>query len=127
MDLLSSINIHAKTQGLDLKRIFDIFTKQGFVSFTDIGKILELIEFPQKSDKKSHELDLLKRYADGGEANFGRESVLAEDILNQILMSEDLAPVCALNRWTAAARELDGRYKLLETLQESIQAIVTQA
>jgi hypothetical protein len=62
----------------------------------------------------------LKRYADGSEANFDRESVLAEDLLNQILMSEDLAPVCALNRWTSASRELDGRYKLLETLQESI-------
>lgn len=42
-------------------------------------------------------------------------------------MSEDLAPVNALNRWVAASRELDGRYKMLESLQENIQAIIAQA
>ena len=77
-DILSSINSHAKSQGLDLKRIFDIFTKQGFISFLDVSKILELIEFPIKS----HQLEVLQRFADGEDGNIERDSVLAENLLN---------------------------------------------
>lgn len=120
-DLLSNINSHAKAQGLDLKRIFDIFSKQGFVSFTDIGKILDLIEFAYSE----HQLELLKRYADGDEGNLDSDAVLAESFLNQILMSEELAPICALNRWTAASRVLDGRVELLEVLQGSLESIIS--
>lgn len=86
----------------------------------DINKVLELIEFPSNS----HQLEVLQRFADGEDGNIERDSVLAENFLNQILMSEDLAPVNALNRWVAASRELDGRYKMLESLQENIQAII---
>ena len=121
-DLLSSIKSHAQAQGLDLKRIFDIFCKQGFVSFTDIGKILDLIEFSYSD----HQLELLKRYADGDEGQLDSDAVLAESFLNQILMSEELAPVCALSRWTVASRELGGQYKLLETLQGSLESIRAQ-
>ena len=47
-------------------RIFDIFCKQGgFISFTDLGKILELIEFSHSE----HQFELIKRYAD--ESNQG--------------------------------------------------------
>lgn len=119
-DLLSSINSHTKAQGLDLKRIFDIFCKQGFVSFTDVGKILDLIEFSYSE----HQLELLKRYADGDDGHLDSDAVLAESFLSQILMSEDLAPICALNRWTAASRELSGRFKLLEMLQDNLESIV---
>jgi len=63
---LSRINSHVKEQGLDLMRIFDIFCKQGgFISFTDLGKILELIEF----NHSEHQFELIKRYAD--ESNQG--------------------------------------------------------
>lgn len=42
-------------------RIFEIFCKRGgFVSFEDLNKILELIEFPLTE----HQMELVHRYAD---------------------------------------------------------------
>jgi Ca2+-binding EF-hand superfamily protein len=59
-DLLSKIKKHVKDQGLELMRIFDIFSKQpGYVTFDDLSKILELIEF----NHTQHEFELIKKHA----------------------------------------------------------------
>lgn len=98
-DLLSNINAHVKDQGLDLMRIFDIFGKQGgFISFTDLGKILDLIEFP----KKDSHIALIKRYAD--ESNQG--TVHAYEFVNQILSSDRIAPSFDIERWISASEDL---------------------
>lgn len=74
-DLLSKINSQVKQQGLDLMRIFEIFCKQGgFISFNDLAKIFELIEFIPSE----HQFELIKRYAD--ENNQG--TVLAYEFVN---------------------------------------------
>lgn len=114
-DLLSKINAHVKDQGLDLMRIFDIFGKQGgFISFTDLGKILDLIEFPRKD---SH-IDLIKRYAD--ESNQG--TVHAYEFVNQILSSETIAPSFDIDRWITASDDLKDS-RLLEMVQAAGESI----
>jgi hypothetical protein len=56
-------------------RIFEIFCKQGgFISFNDLAKIFELIEFLPSE----HQFELIKRYAD--ENNQG--TVLAYEFVN---------------------------------------------
>lgn len=117
-DLLSKINAHVKEQGLDLMRIFDIFGKQGgFISFADLGKILDLIEFPRKD---SH-IDLIKRYAD--ESNQG--TVHAYEFVNQILSSETIAPSFDIDRWITASEELKDS-RLLEMVQAAGESIKDQ-
>ena len=72
---MSKINSHVKEQGLDLMRIFDIFGKQGgFITFQDLGKILDLIEFVHTD----HQFELIKRYAD--ESNQG--TIHAYELVN---------------------------------------------
>lgn len=108
-DLLSRINSHVKEQGLDLMRIFDIFCKQGgFISFDDLRKILDLIEFPHTD----HQFELIKRYAD--ENNQG--TLHAYEFVNQILFSKEIVPSFDIYRWIVASRELGGRYQLLEMI-----------
>ena len=59
-DLLSKINSHVKQQDLELMRMFEVFCKNGgFISFDDLGKILELIEF----HTTEQELELIKKHA----------------------------------------------------------------
>lgn len=60
-DLLARISIHVKDHGLDLEKIFSIFSKtQSFIKYGDLRKILELINF-KITDK---EFDLLIMFAD---------------------------------------------------------------
>lgn len=118
-DLLSRINSHVKEQGLDLMRIFDIFCKQGgFISFADLGKILELIEFSHTE----HQFELIKRYAD--ENNQG--TVHAYEFVNQILFSKEITPSFDIYRWVVASRELAGRFRLLEMVQAASESIKDQ-
>ena len=118
-DLLSRINSHVKEQGLDLMRIFDIFCKQGgFISFDDLRKILDLIEFPHTD----HQFELIKRYAD--ENNQG--TLHAYEFVNQILFSKEIVPSFDIYRWVVASRELGGRYQLLEMIQGSVESIRDQ-
>jgi Ca2+-binding EF-hand superfamily protein len=118
-DLLSRINSHVKAQGLDLLRIFEIFCKQGgFISFEDLGKILNLIEF----DCSDHQFELIKRYAD--ETNQG--TVHAYEFVNQIIFSKEIAPSFDIYRWIVAARELSDRYRLLEMVQVAMETMKDQ-
>mmetsp|Transcript_42490 Transcript_42490/g.65148 ORF Transcript_42490/g.65148 Transcript_42490/m.65148 type:complete len:290 (-) Transcript_42490:1577-2446(-) len=118
-DLLSKINSHVKDQGLDLQRLFDIFCKQGgFITFQDLGKILDLIEFGHSEPQ----FELIRRYAD--ESNQG--TIHAYEFLNQILFSKEIAPSFDIYRWVVASRELAGRYKPLEQVQASVESIKDQ-
>ena len=118
-DLLSRINSHVKERGLDLMRIFDIFCKQGgFISFADLGKILDLIEFSHTE----HQFELIKRYAD--ESNQG--TVHAYEFVNQILFSKEITPSFDIYRWIVASRELVGRFRLLETVQAASESVKDQ-
>ena len=114
-DLLSRIGSHVKEQGLDLMRIFDIFCKQGgFISFEDLSKILDLIEFPVTE----HQLELLRRYAD--ENNQG--TLHAYEFVNLIVYSKEITPSYDVCRWIVASRELAGRFRLLELVQGAIES-----
>jgi hypothetical protein len=117
-DLLSRINAHAKKQGLDLRRIFDIFKRSGFISFDDLAKILELLEF----DYTEHEFELIRRHAD--ESNTG--TVHSYEFLNQILVSLEVAPAYDVYRWIQASRDLGGRYRLLEMVQVAAESMKDQ-
>ena len=46
-DLLSRISTHVKEQGLEMQRIFSIYSKQpsGTINYNDLKKILELVGF----------------------------------------------------------------------------------
>lgn len=102
-DLLSKINSHVNRQGLDLMRIFDIFCKRGgFISFEDLRKILDLIEFFY-SEK---DIELIARYGD--ENNAG--TLHAFEFVNLVKTSEAITPAYDFNRWIAASRGLDGRF-----------------
>lgn len=62
-DLLGRMSQHVREQGLDLMHIFEIFCKkQGFISYPDLRKIIELIDFPITEKQ----FDLLTMYADEG-------------------------------------------------------------
>ena len=118
-DLLSRINSHVKDRGLDLMRIFDIFCKQGgFISFDDLGKILDLIEFAYTEQ----EFELIKRHAD--ESNQG--TVHAYEFATEILVSQEVAPCFDIYRWKVASRELSGRYRLLEMVQQASEGVKQQ-
>ena len=118
-DLLSRISSHVKEQGLDLMRIFEIFCKQGgFISFEDLNKILDLIEFPVTE----HQFELIRRFAD--ENNQG--TVHAYEFVQVIAHSKQITPSYDVHRWIVASRELAGRYRLLELLQGAIESIKEQ-
>ena len=61
-DLLARISQHVRIQGVQLMPIFDIFCKKsgGFITYSDLRKIIELIDFPIKETQ----FDLLIMYAD---------------------------------------------------------------
>lgn len=60
-DLLGRISEHVKSQGLDLMHIFEIFCKKsGFISYADLKKIIDLIDFPINEKQ----FELLCMYAD---------------------------------------------------------------
>lgn len=60
-DLLSRISIHVKNLGLDLEKIFCIFSKnQSFIKYGDLRKIFELIDF----NISEAEFDLMIMFAD---------------------------------------------------------------
>lgn len=118
-DLLSRISSHVKAQGLDLMRIFDIFCKQGgFISFEDLRKILDLIEFPVTE----HQFELVRRYAD--ENNAG--TLHAYEFVNVIIYSKEITPSYDVYRWIVASRELAGRFRLLELVQAAIESVRDQ-
>jgi Ca2+-binding EF-hand superfamily protein len=118
-DLLSRISSHVKEQGLDLMRIFEIFCKQGgFISFEDLRKILDLIEFPVTEQQ----FELIRRFAD--ENNAG--TVHAYEFVQLVAHSKEITPSYDVHRWIVASRELAGRYRLLELLQGAIESIKEQ-
>lgn len=109
-DLLSRISSHVKAQGLDLQRIFEIFCKRGgFISFDDLRKILDLIEFPVTE----HQLELIRRFADENDQG----TLHAYEFVNLVLYSREITPAYDVARWITASRELSGRYRLLEIVQ----------
>jgi Ca2+-binding EF-hand superfamily protein len=60
-DLLGKINRHVKNENLQLMNIFDVFCRDsGFISYEDLRKIIELIDYPMDSKQ----FDLLTMYAD---------------------------------------------------------------
>jgi len=118
-DLLSRIGSHVKEQALDLMRIFDIFCKQGgFISFDDLRKILDLIEFPVTD----HQFELIRRYAD--ENNAG--TLHAYEFVNLIVYSKEITSSYDVYRWVVASRELAGRFSLVEVVQGAIESIKDQ-
>jgi Ca2+-binding EF-hand superfamily protein len=72
-DLLGRISEHVKSQGLDLMHIFEIFCKKsGFISYADLRKIIDLIDFPITEKQ----FELLCMYAD----EEGQQNVHAYDL-----------------------------------------------
>lgn len=118
-DLLSRISTHVKAQGLDLLRIFEIFCKRGgFITFEDLKKIMDLIEYPITE----HQFELIRRYAD--ENNQG--TIHAYEFVNLVVYSREITPAYDVSRWFAASRELGGRFRILETVQGALEAIKDQ-
>ena len=113
-EVLSSISVHVRDLGLDLEHIFGIFTKQGgFIEYFHIRKIFELIDFPI-TDK---EFDIITLYAD----ETGVGTILAYDLMQQIINAERVAPQFEIYKWIIASRELGGRVHLLETVLDRIE------
>ena len=81
----------------------------------DLQKILELIEF----NFTEHQMELIQRYADEGNSG----TVHAYEFVNQIMFSKDVAPSFDSYRWILASKELQGRYRLLEQVRESTEAM----
>jgi hypothetical protein len=85
------------------------------VSFDDLHKILDLIEFPVSE----HQFELIRKYSD--ETNQG--TVHAYEFVNQIIFAKEITASFDINRWTQASRDLAGRYQLLEAVHNAIESM----
>jgi Ca2+-binding EF-hand superfamily protein len=80
--------------------IFEIFCKKsgGFITYSDLRKIIELIDFPIKETQ----FDLLIMYADEN----NQKTIHAYDLCEQIENSETVSPQFDIQKWIIASREL---------------------
>lgn len=76
--------MHIKHEGLDMMRIFKIFSKNGFISYEHLRKIFDLIEFKlTDTDYK-----LLVTFADVN--NDG--NISSFEFANSIIFAREIAP-----------------------------------
>ena len=116
-EILARISSTVNELNLDLDHIFGIFTKQGgFIEYHHLRKIFELIGF-EFSDK---DFEIITLYAD----ETGVGTILAYDLMQQIVNAEKVAPQFEMHKWIIASRELDNRVNLLETVMEHLDHII---
>jgi Ca2+-binding EF-hand superfamily protein len=86
--------------------IFEIFCKKsGFISYADLKKIIDLIDFAITEKQ----FELLCMYAD----EEGQQNIHAYELAQQIENAEVVAPQFDIQKWIIASRELVGRHHLL--------------
>ena len=116
-EILARISATVNELNLDLDHIFGIFTKQGgFIEYHHLRKIFELIGF-EFSDK---DFEIITLYAD----ETGVGTILAYDLMQQIVNAEKVAPQFEMHKWIIASRELDNRVNLLETVMDHLEHII---
>jgi Ca2+-binding EF-hand superfamily protein len=121
-DLLSAISAHVEKEGLDLEKIFKIWADRnnGFVTFAELTKILDLIEYNLGADS-DHKMNLIKQFAD----DTGQGTIFAHSFVNNITFAMKLAPTNSAIRWINAAHAIleAGDHSLLELLRGALEPL----